>query len=217
VSSRARKGLAALIAILAIVAFGRGAWIHVKAELAQVLLARAWARAQAGDPDPRPWPWADTHPVARLISEDRGVDLYVLSGASGRTMAFGPGFLESSAKPGTIGNTIFAAHRDTHFAFLRDVVPGEAIVLETPNGARIRYRIEGSAIRDRKETDLLRPEKDAVLTLITCYPFDAVVPGGPLRFVVRAKVAPADPGFLAKEPKKQSSPTLSVRFAQQIP
>jgi len=33
---------------------------------------------------------------------------------------------------------------------------------------------------------VLLPTERAMLTLITCYPFDAVVPGGPLRYVVRA-------------------------------
>jgi hypothetical protein len=29
-----------------------------------------------------------------------------------------------------------------------------------------------------------------VLTLITCYPFDAIAPGGPQRYVVRAVAEP---------------------------
>jgi sortase A len=28
------------------------------------------------------------------------------------------------------------------------------------------------------------------LTLVTCYPFDAIVPGGPLRYAVTAVAAP---------------------------
>ncbi len=39
---------------------------------------------------------------------------------------------------------------------------------------------------DEHDASVLRPAPGDVLTLVTCYPFDAVVPGGPLRFVVRA-------------------------------
>ena len=33
-------------------------------------------------------------------------------------MAFGPGHVERTAEPGGAGTAVYAAHRDTHFAFL---------------------------------------------------------------------------------------------------
>ena len=82
----------------------------------------------------KPWPWADTHPVARLIVPAHRVELLVLAGANGRTLAWGPGHVEGTAAPGDAGNAVVTAHRDTHFAFLRDLVPGDRIVVETPAG-----------------------------------------------------------------------------------
>jgi sortase A len=41
-------------------------------------------------------------------------------------------------------------------------------------------------IVDRRDTSVLTTSPGPTLTLITCYPFDAVVPGGPLRYVVVA-------------------------------
>ena len=99
--------------------FGQGAYIPAKAWLAQELMQRAWDRASAGEERVAPWPWADTWPVARLTAEARGVDLIVLAGGSGRTLAFGPGHLSASAMPGDIGNAVIGGHRDTHFQFLR--------------------------------------------------------------------------------------------------
>ncbi len=62
--------------------------------------ARAMADARGVGPRPgetgapvKPWPWADTHPVARLIAPAQDADVLVLAGASGRTLAFGPGHL----------------------------------------------------------------------------------------------------------------------------
>ncbi len=105
---------------------GHAAWIEAKARLAQHLVRRAWDRERAGGGDERPWPWADTHPVARLHVPGRDVDLMVLAGASGRTMAFGPGHLSGTPLPGEAGNAVVSGHRDTHFAFLRELRVGDA-------------------------------------------------------------------------------------------
>jgi len=167
------------------------AWIPVKARLAQVLLQRAWASAQAGNTDARPWPWADTHPVARLRAPEHGVDLIVLAGASGRTLAFAPGHVSGTAEPGEWGNCVFSGHRDTHFRFLQYVLPGEILTLETPEGRVQRFQVTARHIVYEDDIRVLDDLGDDALTLLTCYPFDAVMPGGPLRFVVRAEPLPA--------------------------
>ncbi len=183
--------------LLAVAAWhgGRAAWIVGKARLAQHLVRDAWEETLAGAGDARPWPWADTHPVARLIVPGRGVDLFVLAGASGRTMAFGPGHLSGTPRPGEPGNSVVSGHRDTHFAFLRQLRDGDAIVVEGRDGKRRRYVVSGARVVDRRETWVARDAGDTRLTLVTCYPFDALRPGGPLRYVVTALLAevPADP------------------------
>ena len=67
--------------------FGHAGYIHAKAWLAQALIAQAWTRTLAGEERAKPWPWADTWPVARLRAPEQDVDLYVLAGADGRTIA----------------------------------------------------------------------------------------------------------------------------------
>jgi len=166
----------------------RGSWIFAKAALAQLLLRQAWAATRAGDARARPWPWADTWPVARLRSPERRVDLIVLEGATGSSTAFGPGHLIGTAAPGTPGNVALAAHRDTHFRFLRDLTPGEPLWLELPDGRSERYTVQRTSVVDERDTRLLQAPGEW-LTLITCYPFDAPLPGGPLRYVVQARPA----------------------------
>ena len=87
---RARWLLAVAVLALTLGAwqFGRGLYIHAKAELAQVLLSRAWERALAGERQAKPWPWADTWPVARLRVPVLNVDLFILAGSNGRAIAF---------------------------------------------------------------------------------------------------------------------------------
>jgi sortase A len=161
-------------------------WIHAKALLAQRLIASAWTQARDGGPARRPWPWADMRPVARLTLASRKVDLYVLDHASPRSLAFGPAHVGGTASPGGHGNTVLVAHRDTHFAFLERVELGDELEFETANGRRARYRVQEVTIVDQGESRVLDEAGEALLTLITCYPFDAVRPGTRLRYVVVA-------------------------------
>lgn len=159
---------------------GQGAWIYVKARLAQHLLHRAWARTLGGESEAKPWPWADTWPVARLRVPAHGVDLIVLAGVSGRVLAFGPGHAPRSAVPG---------HRDTHFRFLERVKPGDEIVVEAPGRPRSRFRVRETTVVDSRTAVTRRGEDTVNLVLLSCYPFDAVRPGGPLRYVVGAEAS----------------------------
>jgi sortase A len=184
-SSRTRWTILVFLA-LAAWQFGGAAWIHAKAVLAQRLIASSWEEARRTGAATRPWPWADTRPIARLTLAARGIDLYVLDGASGRSLAFGPGHVSGTARPGSPGNSVIVAHRDTHFAFLRDVRQDEELVVEDESGRRTRYRVREMAIVDKHDARVLDAADSPQLTLITCYPFEAVRPGTPQRYVVIA-------------------------------
>jgi len=160
-------------------------WIHAKAIVAQHLIASAWKDAREGRVARRPWPWADMRPVARLTVPGRRIDLYVLDNASNRALAFGPAHVSGTTAPGSFGNAVIVAHRDTHFAFLRELHPDDEIDVETRRGAA-RYRVREVAIVDRTDTRVLDAADSPQLTLITCFPFDAVRPGTLLRYVVVA-------------------------------
>ena len=185
--SRRQARLLFLGLVVLAVGFGAAAsWIYVKAWLAQRLLHRAWAATQAEGGPVKPWPWADTWPIARLSMPGRGIDLIVLADASGRSMAFGPGLVAGTAPPGAVGNTVLSGHRDTQFRFLKDLRPGERMRLEAADGSQRDYAVIETLIVNAHAVEILWDTGDAQLTLVTCYPFDAIVPGGPLRYVVRA-------------------------------
>ena len=162
------------------------AWIHAKGSLAQHLIARAWSEARQGDLPRRPWPGADLRPVARLSVPSRHVELYVLDNASPRALAFGPALVGGTAAPGSAGNAVIVAHRDTHFAFLQRLRADDVIEVEGLRGVQARYRVREATVVESHETRVLDPADSAQLTLITCYPFDAVLPGTPWRYVVVA-------------------------------
>jgi sortase A len=178
--------------------FGQSAYVPAKAWLAQELMGRAWARAGAGMDEPVPWPWPDTWPVARLIAKEGQVNLIVLGGASGRTLAFGPGHLGVSATPGEPGNSVIAGHRETHFRFLKDLAVGEAVWIESIDGTRHRYTVVHLEVVDARRASLSLDTAASMLSLVTGYPFDAREPGGPLRYVVSAEIdAVSDANALA--------------------
>jgi sortase A len=177
------------LAAFALLAFGlwhvgQGLYIQAKAQLAQVLLQRAWTKTLAGEIAVKPWPWADTWPVARLTLPAHDVDVFVLAGADGRALAFGPGHVHGTAKPGMPGNAAIGGHRDTHLRFLKEVKIGDELRVQRPDGRQVTYRVDSLRITDKGDLSPLDPSGPTRLTLITCWPFDALRAGGPLRYVV---------------------------------
>ena len=115
---------------------GGQAWLYAKAQVAKVLISRSFSEyLKAGKPCP-PWSWADLHPIARMEVPRLAVERFVLSGASGSSMAFGPGHMDGTALPGEKGNCVLSGHRDTWFAFLEDLEPGDELRLQALSGIR---------------------------------------------------------------------------------
>jgi sortase A len=164
-----------------------GGWIYLKAQLAQQLLEHSWQQMRETAQPARPWPWADTWSVARLSVPTRGIEQIVLAGDSGRTLAFGPGHTTGSAMPGEPGSVVISGHRDTHFRFLQQLQQGEEIHLQTSNG-QYRYKIQGTRLLDIHRHKLVSDPDNKLLHLVTCFPFDSVITGGPLRYVVDAEL-----------------------------
>ncbi len=181
-----RKTAVFLLMLSAMVLIGNGYWIKAKAVLAQYLLRQAWAQTIRTGAQVKAWPWADTWPVARLQVKRLGVDSIVLEGQSGEVLAFGPGHLSSGAAPNAAGNCVLAGHRDTSFRFLADIRRGDIVLLQARDGKERTYRIISTAVV-RYDNLYLKDVVRPWLTLVTCYPFNNPIPGGPLRFVVFAE------------------------------
>jgi sortase A len=160
----------------------QGAWIPVKALVAQVLLGRAFDASLAEHRPVKPWPWADTTPAARVTVTRLGVSDVVLSGGSGQAMAFGPTELRGNGRV-----TVLAAHRDTHFAFVRDLRAGDEVTIERIDGTRQRYRVTSfQTVRWDRFAVPGNPARP-LLALTTCWPFGATE-RGPWRRVAWAEL-----------------------------
>jgi sortase A len=80
---------------------------------------------------------------------------------------------------------VISGHRDTHFRFLRELRPGDRLQLSGRGGSRW-YAVGDLEVVDSSRLELVIDPGLERLSLVTCYPFDAPLAGGPLRYVVTA-------------------------------
>jgi sortase A len=111
----------------------------------------------------------------------------VLHGSDAQTLRRGPGHLEDTPLPGQGGNVVIAGHRDSFFRRLRDVTIGDDVFINTTEG-QFHYRVTSMHVVKAQDLSVLDQTGEAILTLITCYPFWVLGPA-PDRFVVRAVLA----------------------------
>lgn len=175
-----------ILLTISLCAFGQAGYIKGKALLAQYLLQDAWQQTLQDGQQHKPWSWADTYPIAKLEFPSQKIEQIVLAGASGRNLAFGPSHVLSSTQPTEKGHIILGGHRDTHFEFLQHVKIGEDIILTNKNGQQITYKITELEVHNI-EKDQLYDRGDDSITLVTCYPFNTLETGGPLRYLVHAE------------------------------
>ena len=163
-------------------------YIPVKAEVAQVLLDRAFNESVESGTPVKPWSWADTAPIARISVPRLEASEVVLSGGSGEAMAFGPTALVDDPARAL---TVLAAHRDTHFEFVKDLKAGDVVTLGRIDGSSAAYRI--THLETVRWDEFTHPHDGhgfgdgGLLALTTCYPFDSDAPG-PLRRVAWAEL-----------------------------
>lgn len=108
-----------------------------------------------------------------------------MEGTDNRTLRHAVGHVPRTALPGQQGNVAIAGHRDTFFRGLRNVRLDDEITLTASNGTH-RYRVDSMLVVEPREVWVLEDTGEAILTLVTCYPFNFVGPA-PQRFIVRAR------------------------------
>lgn len=175
-----------ILGLVGLAVFAYGAYIPIKAQLAQYLIHQAWQQAKGKGRVVKPWSWMDSHPVIRMRSEKHQKDFIVLNGDTGNVLAFAPGFNPKSYTPGN-GTTLISAHRDTHFEFLKNVALGDEFELSTINDERkYRYRVDKIKVINTDDQKIDLYSQQSQLKLVTCYPFVTSGVDTPLRYVISA-------------------------------
>ncbi|MGA2609361.1 MAG: class D sortase [Terriglobia bacterium] len=127
-------------------------------------------------------------PLARIEISSIGLAAMIMEGVDGRTLRHALGHIPGTPLPGQQGNVAIAGHRDTFFRGLRNIRKDDEITLTTLNGT-YRYRVDSTQVLAPEHTEVLDDSGEAILTLVTCYPF-YFVSSAPKRFVVRAHRIP---------------------------
>ncbi|MGJ8670923.1 MAG: class GN sortase [Oceanococcus sp.] len=181
-----QRGLLVMTLLLAgLVLASQGLWIQGKAQLAQLLLEHAWQRTLEDGENHKPWPWADHWPIAELIGPSPDQRLIVLAGDSGAVLAFAPGHNPHSGLPGEARTSIISGHRDTHFRWLKNALAGQLVQVRSSKATQT-YRIRDRQIVDSRKHRIALADIPE-LKLVTCWPFDTLRSGGPLRLIVSAE------------------------------
>ncbi len=141
-------------------------------------------------------------PVAVLRIAKIRLEVAVFEGTDELTLNRGVGRIRGTAHSGESGNIGIAGHRDGFFRGLKDVAVGDAIELKTPTGAGT-YVIDQIQIVAPENIEVLRPQSEPSLTLVTCYPF-YFIGSAPKRYIVKAS--------LLRETKSGSNLKLDSQF-----
>jgi len=129
--------------------------------------------------------------LAVLRIPSTGTDVSVYKSISVIALNRGVGHVSHTALPGAVGNIVIAGHRDGFFRSLKDIQIGAEIQLSSLYGVQY-YRVSELMIVDPLDVSVLDPTEEAMLTLITCYPFYFIGPA-PERFIVRASLVNKKP------------------------
>lgn len=197
---RARRLILGVLMSASVITLASAFWIEAKAEVAQWLVAQSWAEqlAATNKNKIKPWPWADMTVAGKLTVDELGIERFVFDNDRPRTLAFGAGLATGSgaAARGPAASRsasavkaarVVSAHRDTHFKFLQHVELGMTVEFEDAYGQVSSYEVTETAVVDSRTEALPVATDSGALVLVTCFPFDAIAAGGPLRFVVTAK------------------------------
>ena len=194
--SKLLKLLERILLVVGIVCLGYYAYVSAETVLYQAqenraldeLLLRSETRPSAAAPAahaPARRPLAPGETVGRIEIPRLGVSAIIKAGTDARTLQLAVGHIPGTALPGDVGNVGLAAHRDTFFRRLRDIVSDDEIRLTTPDGS-YTYRVARTDIVEPRDVWVLDPTEYPALTLVTCYPF-SYVGSAPQRFIVRAQ------------------------------
>jgi sortase A len=173
------------LALIGAAAAASGAIVPIKAGIAQMLLNQAYDAGIATGKPQKPWAGADMTPIGKISVPRLSVSEIILDAGTREAMRAGPTLMPGSAALGKPGTSILAAHRDTHFLFLKDLRVGDVVDVAGTDGKAQAYRVTHMQVVEAGAFTIPAKLDHNELALATCYPFGAVR-GGTKRYVVHA-------------------------------
>lgn len=110
--------------------------------------------------------------------------LSIFQGTGTKELKEGVGHFTQSVLPGEKDNCVFSGHRDTVFRQIGNLKIGDQLIVQTSAGI-FTYEVSGTRIVHEDDKTVIVPIDHAVLTMTTCYPFNAIG-NAPDRYIVSA-------------------------------
>jgi sortase A len=124
--------------------------------------------------------------IGKLIIPAINEEYPIIEGTEEEQLVNGVGHYIQSVLPGRQDNSVLAGHRDGVFRKLGEVKIGDLLIVEMGDET-FTYRITEQLIVDEDDRTVIVPHEEAVLTLVTCYPFD-YIGSAPERYILQAKL-----------------------------
>ncbi|MDI6914025.1 MAG: class D sortase [Desulfitobacteriaceae bacterium] len=122
--------------------------------------------------------------IAKLAVPRLGLNEIVLDGTSLEILQYAPGHLLASPYPGHPGNAVISAHNDLEFHHLDSLQTGDLIYITDSHQKVLTFKVEKTGVLGPKDVLPLQGQQ-SLLTLSTCYPFNAYR-DTPYRYIVTA-------------------------------
>lgn len=117
--------------------------------------------------------------------------LPILQGTGANELKKGVGHFAQSVLPGEDDNCVFSGHRETAFKQIGVLKIGDMLIVQTSAGI-FTYEINGMRVVHEDDKTVIVPTDHAVLTMTTCYPFNAIG-HAPDRYIVSATLVESMP------------------------
>lgn len=194
-----RRHLPVVLVVVGAVLLAYVSWSYGSMYVEQRRLAREWERQQNAPPttqqtEAQPASYDDG--LTKLSVPKIDLESVVVEGTSHHDLLLGPGHLKDTPAPGETGNAVISGHRDTFFRHIGDLVMGDEMLVQR-GGRTYRYKVTGKKVVEPTDLSVLKPTKDAEMTLITCYPTYYIGPA-PKRLVVFSKLVDEEQQTAAK-------------------
>lgn len=132
------------------------------------------------------------HPVYPVDGDNIGsltipalnLKLPIIQGTGVKELKKGVGHFTQSVLPGEEDNCVLSGHRDTVFRQIGKLKIGDQLIVQTLAG-RFTYEVNGTRIVHADDKTVIVPTDSAILTMTTCYPFNAIG-SAPDRYILSA-------------------------------
>lgn len=122
---------------------------------------------------------------ADLVIPKLSLRLPVVEGTGEKELSKGIGHYPESVFPGERDNAVLAGHRESRFRDIGKLKEGDTLIVATRDEGTFVFTVRKMWVTDKEDRTVIVPHDEAVLTLVTCYPFH-YVGAAPKRYIVQA-------------------------------